>query len=228
MTYPMWPLPAELLLLLLDDEGKPRVDSTARKAAVAGAAVLQLVLDGALVLAPGEPKRARLVANPGVPAQSAALAQARDRAVNRKPKDAVARIGGAPDFKGRANDIQESVLQELTAAGVVEPVEHTHLGVFRSTRWIVRRPQVASDITTGSLPPWTVPSPTPHRRPDRHRQRHRPAAQDLPPTRQEDHAAPGQADRRTGLGRRGRRSGHQGNPGRGHRLVVVAATTATT
>ncbi len=148
MTYPMWPLPAELLLLLLDDEGKPRVDSTKRKAAVAGAAVLQLVLDGALVLAPGEPKRARLVANPGVPAQSAALAQARDRAVNRKPKDAVARIGGASDFKGRANDIQESVLQELTAAGVVEPVEHTHVGVFRSTRWVVRRPQVASDITT--------------------------------------------------------------------------------
>ena len=148
MTHPMWPLPAELLLLLFDREGKPRIDSTKRKAAVAGAAVLQLVLDGALVLAPGEPKRARLLANPGVPTQSAALAQARDRAVNRKPKDAVARIGGASDFKGRANDIQESVLQELTAAGVIEPIEHNHLGVFRSTRWIVRQPDVASDITT--------------------------------------------------------------------------------
>jgi Golgi phosphoprotein 3 (GPP34) len=143
-----WPLPAELLLLLLDDEGKPRVDSTKRKAAVAGAAVLQLVLDGALELAPGDPKRARLVANPSVIPQSQALAQTRDRAVNRKPKDAVARIGGASDFKGRANDIQESVLHELAAAGVVEPVDHTYLGVFRSTRWIMRRPEIESDITT--------------------------------------------------------------------------------
>ena len=59
----------------------------------------------------------------------------------------MARIGGASDFKGRADDIQESVLDELAAAGVVERVEHTKLGVFRSTRWLVRRPEVESDIT---------------------------------------------------------------------------------
>ena len=66
----------------------------------------------------------------------------------RKPKDAVARIGGASDWRGRAKDIQESVIQELAAAGVVEPVTATHLGVFKSTGWLVRRPEVESDITT--------------------------------------------------------------------------------
>lgn len=90
-----------------------------------------------------------MVANPGVaPPQSQVLAQALDRAVGRKPKDAVARIGGASDWRGRAKDIQESVIQELDAAGVVEPVTATHLGVFKSAGWLVRRPEVESDITT--------------------------------------------------------------------------------
>ena len=87
-----------------------------------------------LVLAPGEPRCARLVANPDVaPPQSQVLVRVLDRAVSRKPKDAVARIGGASDWKGGAKDIQASVLQELTAAGVVEPVTHIHLGVFKSS-----------------------------------------------------------------------------------------------
>ena len=123
----MLSLPAELLLLILDDEGKLRVDSTKRKAAVAGAAVLQLVLDGVFELESAEPTRARLVVRPGVaPGQSVALEQARDRAVGHNPKNAVARIGGASDGKGRAHDIQESVREELAAAGVVERVGHTH------------------------------------------------------------------------------------------------------
>jgi hypothetical protein len=143
----VWPLPAELLLLILDDEGKLRVDSTKRKAAVAGAAVLQLVLDGVLELEPGEPSRARLVARPGLAAPTTAvLEQARDRAVGQTPKDAVARIGGASDWKGRATDIQESVLEELVAAGVLDRFQHRHLGVFTSTSWPVRRPKVRSDI----------------------------------------------------------------------------------
>jgi hypothetical protein len=141
------PLPAELLLLMLDDAGKLRVDSTKRKAAVAGAVVLQLVLVGALELEPGEPKRARLVAAAGAePRQSWVLEQAWERAVGHTPKDAVARIGGASDWRGRAKDIEESVLEELATAGVLERVEHAHLGVFRSTRWLVRRPEVRSDI----------------------------------------------------------------------------------
>jgi hypothetical protein len=132
---------------MLDDEGRLRVDATKRKAAVAGAAVLQLVLDGVLELEPGEPSRARLVARAGVAApQSAVLEQARDRAVGQTPKDAVARIGGASDWKGRANDIQECVLEELAAAGVLERFQHRQLRVFTSTSWPVRRPEVRSDI----------------------------------------------------------------------------------
>lgn len=143
------PLPTELLLLILDDEGRLRVDSTKRKAAVAGAAVLQLVLDGVLELEPGESRRARLVATPGAERrQSWLLDEVRERAVGRTPKDAVARIGGASDWRGRAKDIEESVLEELATAGVLERVEHAHLGVFRSTRWLVRRPEVRSDTVT--------------------------------------------------------------------------------
>lgn len=143
------PLPAELLLLILDDEGKLRVDATRRRAAVAGAVVLQLVLEGALELEGGERRRPRLVAAPGVgPRQSWMLEEARERAEGHTPTDAVARIGGASDWRGRANDIQESVLEELAAAGVLERVEHAHLGVLRWTRWLVRRPEVRSDIVT--------------------------------------------------------------------------------
>jgi hypothetical protein len=146
---PELPLTAELLLLILDDdEGKPMVDTTKRKAGVAGAAVLQLVLDGALDLGPGDAKRARLVAVPGAAEpRSPVLVEARDRAVAQKPKDAVARIGGASDWKGRADDLQEAVLAELADAGVLERVERTHVGLFTSKRWVLLRPEVEAEIT---------------------------------------------------------------------------------
>jgi hypothetical protein len=146
---PELPLTAELLLLILDDdEGKPMVDTTKRKAGVAGAAVLQLVLDGALDLGPGDAKRARLVAVPGAAEpRSPVLVEARDRAVAQKPKDAVARIGGASDWKGRSDDLQEAVLAELADAGVLERVERTHVGLFTSKRWVLLRPEVEAEIT---------------------------------------------------------------------------------
>lgn len=144
------PLTAELVLLILDDDkGKPLVDSIKRKAAVAGGAVLELALDGILELTPGEPGRARLVAAPAAAEpRSPVLGQARDRVVGHKPKDAVARLGGASDWKHRADDIEEAVLQELAAAGILEQVEHTTFGVARSTRWVQRRPEVEAEIRT--------------------------------------------------------------------------------
>jgi hypothetical protein len=74
--------------------------------------------------------------------------EARDRAVDQKPKDAVARIGGASDWKGRADDLQEAVLAELVDAGVLERVERTRLGVFTSKRWVLLRPEVEAEITS--------------------------------------------------------------------------------
>ena len=144
------PLTAELVLLILDDNtGKPLVDSVRRKAAVAGGAVLELVLDGILELTAGEPRQARLVAAPGAAEpRSLVLAQANDRVVGHKPKEAVARLGGASDWKHRADDILEAVLQELAALGIVEPVERTTLGVLRSTRWVMRRSEVEAEIKT--------------------------------------------------------------------------------
>jgi hypothetical protein len=148
MKPPTLPLTAELVLLILDDDtGKALVDSTKRKAAVAGSTVLELVLDGVLELTPGEARHARLVATPGAPEpHSVVLAQARDRVIGHKPKDAVARLGGASDWKGRADEIRDAVLQDLAGAGIVEPVEHTTLGVVRSTRWVLRRPEVEAAI----------------------------------------------------------------------------------
>lgn len=140
-------LPAELLLLVLDDEqGKPLVDGMKRRAGVAGAAVLQLVIDGALQLGPGEPRHAQLVAGPAPAPASAALGEARERALDHTPKQAVARIGGGSDFRGRADTIQESVLAELAELGVIERVRHTRLGIFGSTRWMLRRPEVESAV----------------------------------------------------------------------------------
>jgi hypothetical protein len=147
-TAPTLPLTDELLLLMLDDEnGKLMVDSTKRKAGMAGAAVLQLVLDGALDLEPGDPKKARLVAVAGRHPASPVLAEALERAAGQKPKGAVARIGGASDWKHRAGDIQEAGLAELVEAGIVELTEGRTLGVFPTRRWVLRRPEVEREIT---------------------------------------------------------------------------------
>src|SRR3954447_23015579 len=105
MSLEQLPLQSELLLLLLDEEGRVRVDTTKRRAAVAGAAVLQLIFDGVLDLGPGDRQHARLVAVPGAEPRSATLGQVRDRAVGRTLKAAIARTGGASDWKGRADQI---------------------------------------------------------------------------------------------------------------------------
>ena len=144
---PTLPLTAELVLLILDDRsGKPMIDSTRRKAAVAGAAVLQLVLDGTLDLEPGEPRRARLVATPGGVPRSQLFAEVLERANGQRPKNAVARIGGASDWRNRANGIQDATLEELEDSGIVEVVEHRTLGLVPTRRWVLRRPEVESAI----------------------------------------------------------------------------------
>lgn len=147
-TTPTLPLTAELLLLMLDDEdGRLMVDATKRKAGVAGAAVLQLVLDGVLQLEPGDPRRARLVAVPGRTPASPHLAEAVERAAGERPKNAVARIGGLQDWRNRAEDIQEATLEELLGTGVVELAQGHTLGLFPKKRWVLRRPEVEREIT---------------------------------------------------------------------------------
>ncbi len=132
------PLAAELLLLALDEKsGKPLVDSSTLGAGIAGAAVVDLVLGGALELvdADGGPiKRDRLARTgrnaPGTEPMSLIL----DRCHGKKPKDAVAELY-AWTWKDRPAELKQQLLEQMAAEGLLTREEHKVLGLFRSTRW---------------------------------------------------------------------------------------------
>lgn len=147
MTLPTpLPLTAELLLLLHDDEtGKPLVNAQKRRAVTAGAAVTELALDGMLVLEAGPPARkARLRRADGARPPSH-LADALERADGYRPKDAIARIGGAQDFRLRADAIRDAVMGHLAEDGTVEAVEPRALRLI-GPRWPLLRPEVEEEI----------------------------------------------------------------------------------
>ncbi|NYG08597.1 hypothetical protein BJ986_003084 [Phycicoccus badiiscoriae] len=145
------PLTAEFLLLALDDEsGRPLVDSTKLKAAVAGAAIVDLTFDGVLRLTePGDPeyKPGRLVrATKTVAVADPRLAEVAELAHNRKPKDAVGRIGGMSAWKDRAGGLKDAVLGDLAAEGVLTHRQGKVLGVFPTHAWLLARPEVEREI----------------------------------------------------------------------------------
>ena len=143
------PLTAEFLLLALGDEdGRPRIDSTKLKAAVAGAAIVDLTLDGALRLTEaGDPehKPGRLVRTTRHVADPR-LAEVAELSHRRKPKDAVGRIGGASAWKDRAGGIKDAVLADLVAEGVLVRREGKVLGLFPTTSWPLANPTVEREV----------------------------------------------------------------------------------
>ncbi|GAA3224337.1 GOLPH3/VPS74 family protein [Actinocorallia longicatena] len=142
-------LAEELLLLILrDDTGKPMVDGTRLNAALAGAAIVELTLDGALRLTgeddPSHP-RGRLVAT-GTPASDPRLSHLLAVAEGRRPKDAVSRIGGASDWRNRAGNLKEALLEDLAEAGLLTRERSRILGLFPTTSWKPADPGVEAEL----------------------------------------------------------------------------------
>jgi Golgi phosphoprotein 3 (GPP34) len=124
-------LAEEFLLLAYNDvSGKPMVDGMKLNAALAGTAVVELALTGALELT----DRGRLVRTGQQPADSR-LAVVAELADGRKPKDAISRISGLSGWHNRAGDLREMLLADLAATGVLRLEEGRVLGVFRTTAW---------------------------------------------------------------------------------------------
>lgn len=131
-------LPEEVLLLLLHDvRGKPLVDGNALNAALAGAALVELTLDGALRLTgPDEPevKPGRLVAT-GRPPQDPRLAAIIERMNGKKPKDAIGAAISAGWHPAPTTGLRQSLLQDLVQKWLLTEEKGTVLGFIPTTSW---------------------------------------------------------------------------------------------
>ena len=138
------PLHAEYLLLAHDDEtGRPPVAGTHLKAGLAGPAISELALQGALRLE-GEGRSARLRAVSEATAPE--LAEALRRADGQSPKNAVARVGGGQSWHDRAGELRDATLAELERSGVGARDEEKVLGVFSRKVWREKDPRVEHEI----------------------------------------------------------------------------------
>lgn len=134
MTTTPLPLHAEFLLLAHDPEtGKALVDGTPLKAALAGAALIELGLQEAVRLE-GEGRDARLVATDAD--VSPELVEVLARADGHAPKKAVARMGGAESYTDRATRLREATWDRLESERLVRRDEDKVLGLFPVTRRI--------------------------------------------------------------------------------------------
>lgn len=143
-------LPEEFLLLVLDDErGKRLVEGTRRHAAIAGAALVELTLGGALELVEDDGqdvKRGRF-RRTGLAAPSDPLmAEILDEAHDRKPKDAVSRIAGQSFTTNRAKLLEERLLRDFVDRGVLTEHQGWALGIFPTTSWLPGDPAVEAAI----------------------------------------------------------------------------------
>jgi hypothetical protein len=128
---------AELLLLALDDEsGRPLLDGTRLHAALAGAALLDLTLDGVLELAPPEQGRGspRLRRTGAAAPDDPLLAQIAEVADGKKPRTAVGALTGMT-FTDRARKLKQQLLERLAAEGVLTERRSKLIGLFPVTRW---------------------------------------------------------------------------------------------
>lgn len=132
------PIAAELLLLALDEKsGKSLVDSSSLGAGVVGAALVDLVLDGALevVVNDGGPVRKGRLARTGRRAPSGeAMALILEKAHDKTPKAAVSELY-AWSWKDHSGLLKDQLLEQMAAEGLLTKEDHKVLGLFPSTRW---------------------------------------------------------------------------------------------
>lgn len=152
-------LTSDVVLATLGDTGKPVVDSTTLDAGIAGAVLLDLVHAGALRVEAREGKKPRLRATGDAVPADPDWRDALQRADGRKPKDAVARIGGASTFKDRAGRLRADVLERLEAEGQVTRTQAKVLGLVARDRWLVEAAvrarlvdRLESALTEGAQP----------------------------------------------------------------------------
>lgn len=128
----------EFLLLAYDNEtGKARVGATELTTALAGAAIVELTLDGALRLTEAdEPgvKKGRLVTT-GTGSGDPRLAELVAVSDGRKPKDAVRKVGGYGSWRSRSRDLREALLRDLAEAGEITEAHGTVWKLFPTTTW---------------------------------------------------------------------------------------------
>ena len=132
-------LAEEFLLLALDDEsGKFLVDSTKLHAALAGASVMDLTLNGALEVARenSDVKMGRLRRTGASTPANPLLCEILDSVHGRKPKDAVSYVGGISAWRDRAGDLKEQLLRSLADEGVLRAERRKVLGVIPRTGWL--------------------------------------------------------------------------------------------
>ncbi|GAA5063186.1 GOLPH3/VPS74 family protein [Nocardia callitridis] len=139
----------EFLLLALDDDtGKKLVDSTRTSAALAGAALVQLTVEGALRLTERDDpdhKPGRLVST-GKRATDPRLADLAEVAHGRKPKDAVGKVVGYGKWRSRAKNLQDALLHDLADGGYLTEDKSKALGLFPVTSWKSANRRAKSEI----------------------------------------------------------------------------------
>ncbi len=144
-------LTEEFLLLAYDDvSGKPLIDSTKLNAAVAAAVLVELTVSGALEVAAenADVRKGRLRRTGQATPAEPILIEILDRAHGKKPKDAVAQIGGISSFTNRASTLRDQLLARLAADGVLRQETIKILGLFPTTSWKQHDGRVEHEIRT--------------------------------------------------------------------------------
>ena len=127
------PLTAQFLLLAYGrPDGTALLPMTRIKAALAGAAVVDLTLGGALELDESG-RKAKLYATDAVVEPS--LREAQSRSDGQTPKNAIARIGAAQSFKDRGGDLRDATFELLTAQGYGRLERDDVFGIVPRRRW---------------------------------------------------------------------------------------------
>lgn len=129
---------SELLLLALDEEsGRTLVDTTTLDTALAGAAVLELVLDGTLEVVEvdgGPVKKGRLRRTGQQEPSDPLLVEIADVCDGKKPKDAISYLVSWT-WANKGTKLREQLVDELVERGVLTHERSTVLGLFTRRRW---------------------------------------------------------------------------------------------